>query len=486
MTEISDLAKKHELWRRGILHWKCHSVQKEMYEIFESAPGYSTLFWLLARQTGKSYLLALLALQQCLKEKNSIVKLLTDTKIHVETIFLPLFRELLDDCPEELKPTYHKKDYVFRFPNGSEIQLAGSDNGHYERLRGQKSHLVLIDEAGFCSKLRYIVKSVLLPTLTHTKGKLILATTPALEPDHQSYHFIEVAEMKDMLSKKTIYDNPLLEQDQIDSIIEECGGVETEDFRREYLCERIRSEDNVVFPELTEEFLEEIVTDWDKPPFYHTYEGMDLGFKDLTAVVFGYYDFRSDKIIIEDELVLKGSQVELPKLVETINEIEEKRWTNILTNEVSRPLVRVSDHNLIVLQEISRISGGKVAFQPARKDDNGAAINNLRMMLANKKIIIHPRCVNLIRHLRNCQWKDSGTKLAFSRSADNGHYDAVDALKYMIRHIAYTQNPYPADYQLDVKNMHFRNGQSNYFKEQSGQIQQINVFKKIFNIKGNK
>jgi len=51
-------------------------------------------------------LLALLALMECIQKPNSIVKLLTDTKLHVKTIFEPIFREILEDCPEDVKPNY--------------------------------------------------------------------------------------------------------------------------------------------------------------------------------------------------------------------------------------------------------------------------------------------------------------------------------------------------------------------------------------------
>jgi hypothetical protein len=68
----------------------------------------------------------------------------------------------------------------------------------------------------------------------------------------------------------------------------------------------------------------------------------------------------------------------------------------------------------------------------------------MRIMLKERRIIINPRCVTLIRHLKNAVWK-KGRK-EFSRSPDMGHYDAVDALKYMVRNVVYSHNPYPANY----------------------------------------
>ena len=472
-----------QLWRKGELVWKCHPVQKEMHKLFYSSPENSTLVWLLSRQSGKSVLLCILAIEQCLKEPNSIVKLLTDTKVHVKTIFEPIFRERLEDCPDDLKPVFNKSEYAYYFPNGSVIQLAGSDSGHYERLRGQRSNLVLVDEAGFCSNLYDVVKSVLLPTLTHTGGKIVLASTPPQDPDHQFYSFIEEAEMNGFLTKKTIYQNPLLKQEQIDRIVKEMGGVQSPKFKREYLVETIREEENVIFPEFDDKLEKEIVREWVKPPFYNCYVGMDLGYKDLTAVLFVYYDFRNDKIIVEDEIVLPGKDIKLPDLAVDILKKEEILWTDPLTNETRKPAARVSDINYLVTQELTRITHGRLGFTIPNKDDNNAAINNLRVLLANKKIIIHPRCKNLIRHLKNCKWKDSSTKMTFARSPDNGHYDTIDALKYIIRSVGFNKNPYPKHYNLDMNNTFisnpaaFRNPTYNHTTNNSTTI---NIYKKIF------
>lgn len=475
--KISKSAAIAELWTRGELSWKCHPVQKDMRRVFNEADDNATLVWLLARQSGKSVALAIIALEQCLRKSNSIVKLLTDTKLHAQSIFDPIFKMLLEDCPEHLKPSYIESKFTYHFSNGSSIQLAGSDNKHYERLRGQKSDLVLVDEAGFCDNLNHIVKSILLPTLTHTGGKIVLASTPPTDPDHDFYQFIEQAELNNTLTKKTIYDNPLLKEDQVQRIIKEMGGEMSPQFRREYLCEVIREEENVLFPEFTPELEAEIIKEWPKPPFYDTYVSMDLGYKDLTAVLFAYYDFRADKVIFEDEIVLSGKELQLPDLTEKILKKEADLWTNPITNEVKTPHIRVSDINYIVTQEIARISNNNITFLPAKKDDNESALNNLRVMLANKKIIINPKCKNLIRHLRNCKWKNVETKTTFARSPDNGHYDTVDAAKYLIRSISYTKNPYPLHYNYNLQDLYVNN-HKNFYRQNN-----LDTYKAIFNIR---
>lgn len=484
--QISKAAVKAELWRRGLIHYKFHAVQKEMFEIYSKAPDNSTLVWLLARQSGKSFLLALIAIMQCISKPNSIVKLLTDTKLHVRTIFEPIFREILDDCPEDMKPEYIPSSFVYVFKNGSQIQMAGSDGNSAERLRGQKSDLILVDEAGFCDKLDYNIKSILMPTTTHTGGKIVLASTPSPEPDHEFIGFIEEAETNKLLSKKTIYDNPLLSKEKIDNIISKFkGGASNSQFRREYLCELIKDENYSVLPEVDDELLMEIVREHPLPPFMSRYVAMDIGFKDLTVILFGYYDFRSDKVIIQEEIVKNGKEIHLPVFTKEIQDKESDLWTNILTNEFVKPELRVSDVNPFVIQEIATYArkhnpSHQINFTIASKDDKLAHINKLRVMLSSKKILISPKCETLIRHIKHCRWKDKSAKDDFDRSQDNGHYDAVDALLYFVRAVNFNKNPYPAGYGYDLQNFHVQNPR-NHMKESPQEI-----YAKIFGVKPRK
>jgi hypothetical protein len=466
-----------ELWRRGSLSFLLDSNQKELHKLYQDTKNKINV-WLLPRRFGKSYSLIVFSSEVCLRNKKAIISYLAPSKLMVNQIIRPLMKNIFESCPEELRPQYNTKDYTYYFPNGAELRLAGADSGHAEKLRGGDAHLIVIDEAGSISNLDYIVKSILLPTTLLTKGKIIIASTPSLEPDHEFHKFVEEAEMNGTLVRKTIYDNPRLSKEDIDELIKEVGGVQSLGFKRELLCEIVRDSNITVIPEYSSELESEIVKDWPKPPFYDTYVSMDLGFKDATGILFGYYDFRSGKVIIEDEILLKGEEIKLPELSERILKKEEELWTDLYSGETRRPYLRISDINYIVTSELNRISGGKLSFTIPRKDDKDAAINELRVMLANKKIIIHPRCVNLRRHLRNVKWKSSNNKTVFARSPDDSHYDLVDACQYLIRMISYNKNPYPSDYQLDLRNMHINNP-----KQFDSASSQMDVYKKIFNVK---
>jgi len=478
MATINKKAAIEELWRRGNLSFKLDKCQKELYKLFYDSPADEIQTWLLARRSGKTYCLCILALEQCIRQKNSIVKFVSPTKLQVNNNVRPLFKQILQDCPDDIKPEFRGKDYIYYFPNGSEIQLAGTDSRHAEKLRGGDSHIWFVDEAGTCSDLENVVKSILQPTTLITKGKGILASTPPRESEHDFLKFIEEAETNGTLTKKTIYDNPRITEEDIKREIRKAGGAHTDFFRREFLCEIIKDSTTSVIPEFTSELEAKIVKEWPKPPFFDSYEAMDLGFKDLTVIIFGYFDFRADKVIIEDEFVTTGNEMQLPALMEAIKKKEYNLWYNVLTNEVKKPYLRVSDINYIVTNEISRASRGEIHFVPANKDDKDAALNTMRVMLANEKIIIHPRCTTLLRHLRNVKWKSATVKTIFARSPDNGHYDAVDALCYFIRHVAYSKNPYPANYGMNMKDLYI--ARPDRFNRNNAQI---DAYRKIFGIR---
>lgn len=475
MNKISKEDAKKELWRRGVLSWKLDPCQKDLYNLFYNA-NHRVQTWLLARRSGKTYTLCVLALEQCIRVPNSIVKFASPTKLQITTIIRPLLKKILSDCPDELKPEFRSKDFIYYFPNGSEIQLAGTDSGHAEKLRGGDSHICIVDEAGSCSNLEDVVKSILLPTTLITNGKVLLAGTPPPESDHDFIKFIEEADLRGSLVKKTVYDNPRISKEQLEELIKELGGLESDAAKRELLCAIVKDSNTAVIPEMTDELAKKIVKEWPKPPFFDAYVALDLGFVDLTVAVFGYYDFRAAKIIIEDELVVKGVDMHLPSFTEKIQEIETRLWCNPLTNEMKN-VKRVSDINYIVMKEISRASGGQVVFEPTKKDDNEAAINKMRVMLNCEQIIIHPKCVTLIRHLKNVKWKSLTNKNVFARSPDDGHYDAVEALKYLVRSVNLNKNPYPAHYNVNMKDLHVQNPEKFYENDS------VNIYKRIFNIR---
>jgi hypothetical protein len=431
------------LWYKGVLHWKLDANQIQMRDLIHKT-NQSIAVIGASRQIGKSFAMCVIAVETCLKSPNTVVKYIAPKVKDVRKIIAPLIREICSDAPTDLVPKYRSNDHIFRFANGSEIQLAGTDNGHAESIRGTKSHLCIVDEAGFCDGLNYIVNSILLPTTTTTKGKIVMISTPPKSLDHDFVHFMGKAQIAKAFLKKTIYDNPRLQPEDIQRLADAVGGVESPDFRREYMVQMITDANDAVIPEFNKELQSKIIKEWKRPPYFDSYEGMDIGFRDQTAVVFGYYDFRSDKLIIEDELAFGGHQMLTDTLAKEIHRKETELWST--PGGGAKPVfLRIADdNNPILLNDLS--SKHQLTFLKANKDDADAALNNLRLLLKNEKVIINPRCVGLIHELENTIWNKNRT--SYTR-AGGSHGDLLDALKYLCRHINKTKNPYPDGYDID-------------------------------------
>jgi hypothetical protein len=402
----------------------------------------------------------------------------------VKTIIKPIMRIILEDCPEDLKPEFKEQDKVYRFPNGSEIQIAGTDNGNAENLRGGYSHLCILDEAGFMDDLEYIVNSRLLPTTDTTGGRLILTSTPNdKDPNHEFHEaFVFPMMAEERLVKYTIYDSPMLDEKGIKRIISRyAGGEANPKFQCEYLCEIPRSSELTVVPEFTREKEAEIVVeDFELPPFYDGYVSMDVGFRDLTVALFAYYDFKNATLMIIDELVMNGPEMTTQALAEEIRHKEKLRYYNEMTDEVKKPFLRIMDNDLKLINDLAVLHD--ITFIATKKDNKEAAVNNARIWIQNNKVKIHSRCKHLIYHTRSAMWNKS--RNAFEHLKDTpggeirgGHADALDAFVYLVRNVLESKNPYPVNYgRLSGRNV-FDSGKT---KEETGMM---DMMKAILNIK---
>jgi len=478
MAGISKTDARNELWKRGALHtFKLDENQKGFEEKIKNTKD-KVVVILCSRRQGKTYWALTHSIATCLKAPNVIVKFVAPTKNMLRDIIEPLMIQILEDCPDELRPQYLKNRTTYKFTNGSMLQMAGTDNGHAEKLRGGFAHLCIVDEGQTCNDLTNTIRSILIPTTATTGGKIIILGTAPEDTEHEFNFFIEDADLKGNLIKKTIYKNPRMTKEIIEDIAASYpGGKNDPAFRREYLCEIIKNEKYSALPEFTEQLEKEIVKDWKRPPFYDYYESMDLGGKDLTVVLFAYFDFRNAVVVIEDEIIMNFQEKDqhIKTLVKNIQDKERERFSDPLVHEVREPYLRVSDLDYIALKEIREHSYNKINFMTTKKDEKEVAVNNLRIMLNNKRIIINPRCSTLIKHLRNVKW-NKNRKNVFARSPDFGHYDAVDALIYLVRSVVYGKNPYPAHYDLNQKDLVLL-GNNNQPKDNA-----VEIFRAIFKV----
>lgn len=454
MSKKKDITREQAiaaLWELGILDYKLTEPQRIIKKgILEDDNKTSVV--LCSRRLGKTYLLITMATEVCLKKPFAVVKYAFPKMVMAKKMLLPVVRKVFEDCPDHLKPKYMTAEKVFRFQNGSEIQIAGTDNDGWESLRGGDSDLNCVDEAGFCDDLTYGIRSVMSPTVKITKGRTIMVSTPSRSENHSFIQdWVLPYQAEGRIKIYTIYDNPNFNAEAIKEAEEEYPkGVEDEMFRREYLCHIIRGSEKSILPSFTDSIEKDIVRDdFQVPVFCDRYVSLDPGGKDLTGVLFGYYDYKEATLVILDEIAVDGT-TNTALLAEMIKAKEKLYWTNPIDQSVFVPYMRVSDvSNAILLTDLQKLHG--ITFSKTKKDKKQAAINSLDISIMQKQIIVHPRCVNLLYHMKFCEWNTAQTEFKRLKASPSGklaasHCDLLDCLIYMHRNVIKSHNPYPAGF----------------------------------------
>lgn len=457
--ELSRDQAIEQLWRLGVLEYKLTEVQKIIKKgILEDATKINVV--LCSRRLGKSFLMCIMALEQCLQHSNSIVKFVFPKQKDGKRNIFPLMKKILEDCPKEIYPKFLVAEKAIQFHNGSEIQFSGCDNGNIDGIRGGFSHLNIVDEASYCDDLVYAIRSVLSPTTKTTGGRTVLVSTPCLDPNHEFIQsFVLPYEAEGRIKKFTLYDNPNFTPDIIKEILADFPNGEKDPmFQAEYLCSITRDQDKAILPSFTAENEKIIVRDdYKRPVFFDAYVGFDIGAVDLTALVFGYYDYINATLVIEDELIF-SKDVNTKTIAEAVKAKEQELWLNPIDQSPMPPYLRIADNShLIMLTDLQRDHG--LIFIPTRKDNREAAINSLDVAISQHKLIIHPRCKHVIYHMKFAEWNKS--RNAFKNLKDSptgqikgGHADALAALIYLYRNVIKSKNPYPAGHgQLSGSNV---------------------------------
>lgn len=431
-TNPTLVKAQQEAWHRGNITFKLHSGQRIINETCKASKG--QLFVAnCSRQWGKSFWAVCKAVEQAIKQPKSQIRYGAAFQSDLVDFIIPAFDKVMEDCPESIKGKYKSKGSHYVFPNGSKIKLVGLDKNP-NGLRGNTLDLIILDECGFVANLDYIYKSVIIPATTHRpNAKIILISTPPATPAHSFIDYAQRADLEGSYACFTIYDNPMVDASTIERLMKESGGEESTTWRREYLCEFVTDSDLAIIGSWKDSYVQEIERD-EYFQYYHTYVGMDMGVNDFTAVIFGYYDFKRASLIITDEFTMNGPSINTDILAKTIKAKEDEIWPGKTTFR------RVADNNWpIMINDFSYLHN--LTFIATNKDEKHAMINELKILIDAGRIIIHPRCKQLIGCLKYGVWDNK--RKQFARSKVYGHYDHLDALIYLSRNIAQNTNPIP-------------------------------------------
>jgi hypothetical protein len=417
---------KTYMWHQGDLSYKLWDQQKPIHETVKNLPlNSNTIVMLCARQFGKSVLGCLLAIEDCLNNDNVSVMIVAPEIKHCRSIVNPRMKMLTADAPLTMVSFTKSED---RWAIGtSEIILGGFDVQNAGRIRGKTLHKIYIEELVDSDPDSYMdsLRSDLAPALTHSKNpQMIYLTTLPKIPDHPFItQTIPDSQLDGAFFKFTIKDNKKLSEAQYRTCVRLCGGEDSVEFLREYMCEFVRDQSITVIPYFSEHHVKNFVLPLETRYFIAIDFG---GVRDKTVALLLTYDFFNNKHLIVDERVFKANT--------PTDEIVDELWRLESGFTIEQRVSDSSGQHLIDLNETHEYQ----VIMP-NKTDWKASVNQMSVLFSLNQILIHPRCQFLIQSCRSGTFNKQRTD--FERTAALGHCDALAALMYGIRAVN-LESPY--------------------------------------------
>lgn len=421
-----------------------------------------------ARRRGKSFFAVTECVETGLSVQGGFIDYLAQTGGAAEGIVGPALEQILEFCPDQLKPKFYAQSQLWEFPStGTILTISGVDNEQYRRKRGRTSNLVVYDECAFYADLA-AVEAVFEAQLMSTKGRSLWISSPPENPGHPFVQRYYAALAEGRSFQSTIYDNPRMSRGQVDAFLAtqaSIRGQTLDEFRastycrREYFGEIVAEETKAAIPSFTQEKAAQIVTQFERPEFFDGYVSVDFGWGDGHGALFAAFDFVNQKLLIEDFFHVRGKT--LAEFQQMVKDRETNLWgvtrfegslygakefaqhlpdflkDAIRENAPRQPFVRVGDDQMLLLAEL-RSHG--LAIIPTKKDEKHLAVDAVTQAVARGEILIHPRAGALVHHLHTTTWNNQRTQ--WERTGDH-HGEGVDCLVYLYRNLRKHRDPRP-------------------------------------------
>lgn len=367
----------------------------------------------ISRRFGKSTTCVTYCIEQALKRKQH-VRYATAFLSDLSQFICPIFEQVLEDCPDELRPIWLESKKEYRFHNGATIKLIGLDKNP-NGLRGNNIDVLVIDEAAFVSRLDYLYRSIIVPATMKRKFKLIFPSTPPESPEHfWAKDLIQKAKDRGTYAELTIDDISDLSTTERQRLLDEVGGEHSATARREFFCEIRVDVNRAVCPTFD---IATHVAPVSRPYVRWMLFGDTGGVRDLTVFLEAGYDPATGLVLFRDELVFPPGTT-----TTTVTAAVKSKWP---------------DHKTLVLDASGQLlidyaSAGLPATLPA-KDDFAAGLLLLSNAFYSHKALVDPACKLLIRSLSGGLL--TANRKDYERSDSLGHCDAAAAAIYSLRGI---------------------------------------------------
>jgi len=428
----------HSLWESGILSWMLWLQQLPIYMGIRELPPIVTLAVILcARQFGKTHLGVLMAIEDCLRHSNKSILVVGPTIKQCRSIVAPKVRDIARTAPPGLiRPSKSEGKWYI---GDSDLIIGGFDQSRSSD-RGKTLQNIYVEEVVDSNPDDYLesVRSDLGPALTHSDGgKMIYLTSLPKFPDHPFItQTMPEARLNGAFHSYTIDDNIMLSETQKERCIQLAGGVDSIDYRREYLNQVVRDASVVVLPVFDRDFHVAEIPEPDRAMWQIS--GDWGGVRDKTCLALHYYAWLTDEDVFEDELVFDANT---PTHIIVAGLFEmERRWEldrNEGTHKRYLNQIVIDAHGQT---RVDLMDAGVLSVYPDKKDWVGN-VRHMASRFAEKKARINPRCKYLIENAASGIF--NSTKTDFERTIALGHCDGLATMMYGLKTRG-TRSPYDA------------------------------------------
>jgi hypothetical protein len=325
------------------------------------------------------------------------------------------YREMLEACSGRSQG--NEANRRIGFPSGGFIDIWSMEGGA-DRVRGQKYHRVVIDEAAMVLGLRHIWEKVVRPTLTDYRGDAWFLSTPRRGSDFEAFYRKSESDTEWQSWTLTTHDNPYIDRTEIEAAK---AGLSAQAFAQEYLADFEASDSELVYPEFGKRHIGAPSALWSECKW--RIAAIDPGGGDPTACYLIGVDKNEHINVYAPEFYRRGD-VTPDMLVEFVSKADS-------VGKVQRITIGETGGNLVT-------NHFRRAGLPAVKADmaKGEGIEYVRWALQNNLVTVDPKCENMIAEFGMYRWaqkKDpyEGDRYATSIPGDR-HGDAMDALRYGI------------------------------------------------------
>lgn len=313
----------------------------------------------------------------------------------LEDEIIPLFMRIFGALVVDDKTKGHNKHVVLY--NGSKVffKSANSNNS----LRGRGIHSLVCEEAVFWQNGHVTYHETLRPQLADFKGWCLIISSPPSKKcpkgsewfrrlEQQYLAMIKAGNTDYAVFHSTIYDNPYIDRDEIESIK---ATADPETWQVEYMAEYNDKVGQVYWEFDPLEYTRDIAPDTN---IIMRVRGLDWGLGDDTGCA--YIALLPDnKLHIYDEHV--ENNLDVPEQATRIKAktLNPVAWT-VLDSSCWNRLPGVESVAI-------RFAQSGIPVMPGTKDFDGST-SDMKVMFSNGNITISPKCVNILQGIREWQW----------------------------------------------------------------------------------